>query len=327
MSRQYAAGRVKIYVEADEQAMGRRTAQMVAAELQGAASRGQKPVLWLMAAPSGFPFYRAFRERCRSDRELARLMKGTQFYQFDDYPVGRGDPKFPITFRALLEAHLFEPLQEICGDLEGIRLLELTGGDQDEAIAASYARSLLALLDDEACYVVQVKGIGMDGHWGFHGAETPLDAPAGMIRVPMKGQNIHQQKLDWPQYFKTDADVPRFAYSFSVAAFLKADFIIANVPQAAKIFSVLAAYGNDQVLNEVPSSALKRHPNAVAVLTEKSAEALSELREAQARGGAARLSPAMHRRLQAIWRQPDNPAAERENVAAMDRVLTRLGFL
>lgn len=327
MIRELSAGKVKIYVEPDEAAMGRRTADAVAGELKGAAARGKEPVLWLMAAPSGFAFYKAFIALCRSDRELCALMKGTRFYQFDDYPVGRGDPKFAVTFRALLEERFFSPLQEVCGKLERIQLMELTGRAGDDRVAASYAESLLGLLEDESCFVAQIKGIGMDGHWGFHGSETPLGEAPKIIKVPMKGQNIHQQKLDWPQYFKTDSDVPRHAYSFTVSAFMKADFVIDNVPQGSKIFSVLAAYGNEAVANEVPSSALKEHPNAVAVLTDKSAEILCEYREALSRGGASKISRSMHERLTAIWREPDNPAAQRQNTEAMDKVLKKLGFL
>lgn len=326
MSRELTAGNVKIYVEADDAAMGKRTADMVAGQLERAVAAGKKPVLWLLAAPSGFGFYRAFIGLCRSDRALRGLVKEAQFFQFDDYPVGREDPKFPITFRALLEEHFFTPLQQVCGELPGTHLMELTGGAEDGAVAAAYAQSLLRLLEDPGFFVAQVKGTGMDGHWGFHGAETPLEEAPKIIRIPMKGANIHQQRLDWPQYFRSDADVPRYAYSFTVSAFLKADFIIDNVPQPSKVFSVLAAYGNDKVLNEVPSSALKAHPNAVAVLTEKSAEVLCEYREALSRGGA-KISASMHERLAAIWREPDNPAAERQNTRVMDDVLRKLGLL
>jgi 6-phosphogluconolactonase/glucosamine-6-phosphate isomerase/deaminase len=327
MIKELSAGKVKIHIERDDAAMGKRTAETAAAELKSAVAAGKKPVLWLMAAPSGFAFYTAFTDLCRTDKELAMLMKKTQFFQFDDYPVGRGDPKFPITFRALLETYFFTPLVEICGPLNSIHLMELTGKDGDDKIAAAYGDKLLRLLVDNSYFVLQIKGIGMDGHWGFHGSETPLDETPKIIKVPMKGQNIHQQKLDWPGYFKTDEDIPKYAYSFTVSAFMKADFIIDNVPQGSKIFSVLAAYGDDTVLNEIPSSALKDHPKAVAVLTEKSAEILAEYREALVQTGSPKISRSMHERLSAIWKEPGNPAAERENTETMNRVLRKLGFL
>lgn len=327
MQKEIIAGKVRIIIGKDEAAMGGISAEMMAEALKSAAAAGKKPVLWLMAAPSGFAFYKAFTTLCRTDGELAALMKKTLFFQFDDYPVGRTDPKFPITFRALLETFFFAPLQEVCGRLDTIHLMELKGDGSDDAVASTYAKKLLGLLDDDACFVAELKGIGMDGHWGFHGSETPMDREPGIIKVPMKGQNIHQQKIDWPQYFKTDADVPKTAYSFTVSAFMKADFIIDNVPQASKAYSVLAAYGNDRILNDIPSSALKDHPNATAVLTEKSAEILCEFREAHVQTGSPKISRDMHDRLSLLWKEPGNPDAEKENTGIMDRVLKKLGFI
>ena len=327
MTKELTAGKVKIYVEPDEASMGKRTADMVAAELKKAAAAKKTPVLWLMAAPSGFAFYKAFVELCGKDADLRSLLAKTHFFQFDDYPVSRKDPKFPITFRALLEEFFFRPLEKTAGRLANIHLLELTGEATDDRVTKDYVALLNKFLDDDGFYVIQIKGIGMDGHWGFHGSETPLDRAPGIIKVPMKGQNVHQQKIDWPEYFKTDEDVPKFAYSCTVSLFMKADFIVDNVPQAAKEFSILASYGNELIIDDIPSSALKTHPNAAAVLTAVSARALAEYRDLAAKTGAKKITPEMHARLKALWKEPGRPEVERENVALMDAVLGKLGFL
>jgi glucosamine-6-phosphate deaminase len=327
MRRELEAGKVKILIEKDESAMGQISAELMAKTLKDAARAGKKTVLWLMAAPSGFAFYRAFTGLCKSDGELAGLMRETLFYQFDDYPIGRNDPKFAITFRYLLEKNFFDPLSQICGPCLSVKPLELKGDAGDDEVAAAYAKSMCALLDDPAYFVAELKGIGMDGHWGFHDSGTPLDAQPGIIRVPMKGQNIHQQKLDWPQYFKTEADVPRTAYSFTAAAFMKADYIIDNVPQASKKYSVLAAYGNDIISGEIPSSLLKKHPNAIAILTRDSADILAEFYEASMQTGSRKLSQNMYERLAALWDDPANPAQQKENLLIMDRALEKLGFI
>jgi 6-phosphogluconolactonase/glucosamine-6-phosphate isomerase/deaminase len=297
-----------------------------ACKISEAASAGKDTALWLMAAPSGFAFYKAFIELCRADEVLKRVLRKTRYFQFDDYPVGRKDPRFPITFRHLLETYFFHPLQDLVGKLDGIHLMELEGEERDTEIAEKYSRTVLSTLEDPGTFVVELKGTGMDGHWGFHGSETPLDTPPKIVQVPMNSQNIHQQKLDWPQYFKTDADVPRIAYSFTVSAFLEADFIVDNVPQPTKEFSVLATYGTDQVLNEVPSSALKTHPHAVAVLTEASARALLEYREGIARGNTI-LSEDTLLRLRRLWSTPDRPETEEENIRNMELVLKKLGMI
>ncbi|MDR1625182.1 MAG: hypothetical protein LBT33_01460 [Spirochaetia bacterium] len=327
MCRELEAGKVKILIEKDESAMGQKSAQLMARALKEAAAAGKKTALWLMAAPSGFSFYRAFTGLCRSDGELAAVMRKTLFYQFDDYPIARGDPKFAITFRYLLEKNFLDPLSKICGTALPVQALELKGDGGDKELADAYARGLCAILEDPSYFVAELKGIGMDGHWGFHDSGTPLDAPPGIIMVPMTGQNIHQQRLDWPQYFKTDADVPGAAYSFTAAAFMKADYIIDNVPQASKKYSVLAVYGNDIILGEAPSSLLKKHPNAISVLTTDSADILAEFRDAFVQTGSRKLSRSMHARLAALWDDPANPAQQKKNIGTMDAVLAKLGFI
>jgi 6-phosphogluconolactonase/glucosamine-6-phosphate isomerase/deaminase len=327
MRRELEAGKVKILIEKDESAMGQTSAELMARALKEASRAGKKTVLWLMAAPSGFSFYRAFTGLCKSDGELAEVVRKTLFYQFDDYPISREDPKFAITYRYLLEKNFFDPLAHICGPSLSVEALELKGDEGDGEVAAAYARSMCALLEDPAYFVAEIKGIGMDGHWGCHDSGTPLDAGPGIIKVPMKGQNIHQQRLDWPQYFKTDADVPTAAYSFTAAAFMKADYIIDNVPQASKKYSVLAVYGNDMILGEAPSSLLKKHPNAVSVLTADSADILAEFREAYVQTGSRKLSKSMYARLAALWDDPANPAKQGEYLRVMDGVLEKLGFI
>lgn len=317
------AGNVTVLVVPDEQTMGTETAQRVSDQVTAAVREGFRPVLWLMAAPSAFPFYGAFVEACRRDSSLRETVRDIAFYQFDDYPVGRDDARFPVTFRALLEEHLYRPLEEVCGPLTAIHPLELTGTVKDPEIARDYARELADLLADDSVRVIQVKGIGMDGHWGFHGAETPLHAEPAIIEVPMGPQNIRQQRIDWPELFPTDADVPGTAYSATVSLFMQADCIIDNVPQATKQYAVLACYGTDEVRNEVPSSALKDHRNAVAVLTRAAAEALLRYRSS----GSSTLLPATLERLERLWDDPDNTDQAAANRDTMLTVLRALGMI
>ena len=117
-----------------------------------------------------------------------------------------------------------------------------------------YRDRLLSVLDDPGSVVVQVKGIGMDGHWAFHGSETPIDASADIIRVPMGEANRHQQMIDWPEYFRRIEEIPEHAVTCTVELLLKADVIVDVVPQAEKEYAVLACYGDSTVSPAVPSS-------------------------------------------------------------------------
>jgi 6-phosphogluconolactonase/glucosamine-6-phosphate isomerase/deaminase len=319
-------GAVALYVSANETQMGQRTAAAIAAELKEQAAAGRTPVLWLMAAPSAFPFYQSITALAAADETLREVLRTTHYFQFDDYPIARGTPQFPATFRHLLETRFYGPLAEVCGELPHIHPLELRGVPGDTEIQRQYRDELLALRR-EGAFILQLKGTGMDGHWGFHGAETPLDQEPGMIVVPMSPQNIRQQMNDWPQLFPTAGDVPARAVTFNVPMFLLADRIIDNTPQASKEYAVLAAYGSGDVVPEIPSSALKRHPRAEAHLTAVSARALGEFYAGRKRDPASRLGPATRDRLNALWRDEHDSEAERRNRAQMNRVLARLGMI
>lgn len=322
---EFAAGLTRVRVVDDARSMGAATARFVADAMKAAAARGERPALWLMAAPSAFAFYSAFAELASGDADLAALCRRAIWYQFDDYPIPRGDRRFPATFRHLLETHFFGPLQRACGELGDVRLLEI-GGDDDDRVCEAYARDILQTAQDPSCCLIELKGIGMDGHWGFHGAETPLDAPPGVIAVPMSAANVHQQKRDWPQHFHDDADVPAYARTCTVSLFLEARIVVDNVPQASKAYSVLATYGSERVVRSIPSSAIKVHPDSHAYVTQAAAWALLAYRRAIALDARAKLSQADVEALAALWAS-DNATTTAENVALMRSVLRDLGML
>lgn len=316
-------GTVTVTVTRDEAVMGRLTAEHFVRRLKAQRDAGVPVALWLMAAPSAFAFYREMIRLAESDESLRLILREADYFQFDDYPLGRESPQFPTTFRHLLETCLYRPLAAVCGSLPGVQALELTGAGSDRDVQAAYRDAILRR-KDRGVYLLQLKGIGMDGHWGFHGAETPLDQEPGMINVTMNTQNIRQQMLDWPAYYRTPADVPRTACTFNVPMFLLADEIVDNVPQASKVFSVLATYGTDEILGEVPSSALKRHPCARAYVTAAAAEVLLVYR---GQTPMAVLDAAALERLRSIWRDPSQPESEARNIAWMESVLRKMGLL
>jgi len=148
-----------------------------------------------------------------------------------------------------------------------------------------------------------------------------------MITVPMSGQNIRQQMLDWPQLFPAPENVPQQAVTFNVGMFLQADRIFDNTPQPQKEYALLAAYGTEAVIGEIPSSAVKRHPRAEAWVTRAAARALLEFRAGRRRDPGFSLPAATQRRLEALWRNPALPEMEARNIAQMNAVLDKLGIL
>lgn len=322
----FKCANIEVTVAPDEAVMGRLTADHIVRTLKSKAGAGITTALWLMAAPSAFAFYKELIETAKQDAPLRDILKQTHFFQFDDYPISRQSPKFEATFRRLLEKHLFEPLSAILDELPNLHPLELTGTNADATVQNAYRDTIIGLRD-KGVYFIQLKGIGMDGHWGFHGAETPLEGRPDMITVPMNSQNARQQMLDWPEFFPTLADVPSTACTFNVPMFLLADEVVDNVPQASKAYSVLATYGTEAVINEVPSSAIKKHGQARAYLTKASASALLEFRQARQSDPRAKLGADTLRKLRELWRDPSAPDAENQNVKLMEKVLRKLEMM
>ena len=320
------SGTVKVNIVKNESLMGKMTVDHITKVIKEKYVRDKVMVLWLMAAPSGFPFYQALIERVERDEFLREIIKKTHFFQFDDYPISWKSKKFSVTFRYLLENELFKPLRNLCGELPYIHFLELTGTDKDKEISMAYKEELLDLREKNS-YIIQLKGIGMDGHWGFHGAKTPLDLPPDMIAVSMNKQNIHQQRIDWPKFFPRAEDVPKTAYTFNVNMFLLADEIIDNVPQSTKEYAVLATYGTDDIINEIPSSALKKHHNTQAYITEKAAKALIEFREGRDNNKDYTLSNTTLNRLRNLWKDDTSKQYSKQNIKIMEGILRKLNIV
>jgi len=320
------SGTVKVHIVKKESLMGKMTVDHITKVIKEKYVQDKIIVLWLMAAPSGFPFYQALIERVERDRFLREIIKKTHFFQFDDYPISRNSKKFSVTFRYLLENELFKPLRNLCGELHYIHLLELTGTDKDKEISIAYQEELLNLREKNS-YIIQLKGIGMDGHWGFHGSETPLEMPPAIIAVPMNKQNIQQQRIDWPEFFPRAEDVPKTAYTFNVNMFLLADEIIDNVPQSTKEYAVLATYGTNDIINEIPSSALKKHYNAQAYITEEAAKALIEFRKGRENDKGYKLNNTTLNRLRDLWKDDANQPYSQQNIKIMEEVLKKLNMI
>jgi len=255
------------HVYARPEEMGAASAHALA-DRQIALARRQEAIgFMVMAAPSAFAFYTAYIERARTDATLRDALRKTDFFQFDDYPL---PASHPATFRYLLETHFFSKLRAVA---PGFRVHPLNVDAPDPAAAcADYTRQVLASGPD-----IQLKGVGENGHWGFHEPGVPLDGQPAFIRVALSDENAAQQMRDHPALFRAAADVPAAAYTANVALFLKTrECIEDNVPQASKAFALLAAYATDTIDAAVPSSALKRHANAIVRTTAAAAWALEE---------------------------------------------------
>ncbi|PCJ51864.1 MAG: hypothetical protein COA73_16830 [Candidatus Hydrogenedentota bacterium] len=256
----HAGLRFFIYATADE--MGHASAIQIAREQVQLVEAHGETSLWLMAAPSAFPFYDAYIELVKVSPMLQSALGSTHFFQFDDYPL---PADHPATFRYLLQQHLFGKLSRWIPE-ENIHALNADAQNLEKTCQA-YALDLLTHGPD-----LQLKGMGENGHWGFHEPGVPLDLEPGFMEVDLSDENVAQQMRDHPLLFTDATEVPVKAVSANVALFMETHELIEdNVPQESKGFAFLASYGNEHVNDAVPSSALKQHPNAVVRTTEAAA--------------------------------------------------------
>jgi len=259
---------VAVYESAEE--MGWASAVNLAAKQCRLAEEKDELSFIIMAAPSAFPFYRAYVQLAESSPRLRRAIWKTHFFQFDDYPL---PAHHPASFRFLLLRHFFIPLATFT-DPAKVHLFEADAADPDAA-ARRYEKTIL-----ERGLDLQLMGIGENGHWGFHEPGIPLEGSPRFMRVALTGENVDQQMRDHPHLFRRPEDVPMSAYTASVPLFLTTRHLIeGNVPQPGKALALLAAFGSEAIHESVPAGALKRHPRAVVRTTQAAAWALADYRE------------------------------------------------
>lgn len=263
-------GNAPIFVYADAEQMGLATAINIASHQMHLFQENGGCSIMVMAAPSAFAFYQAYQNLVFSSPSLQKALFETHIFQFDDYAL---PVHHPVSFRFLLMENLLAPIARFC-DSRKIHLFRADARDTEKA-CRDYGEAILKAGPD-----LQIKGVGEDGHWGFHEPGIPLDGEPKFMRVELAEANVAQQMRDHPKLFPTPDRVPRHAYTANVPLFMRTRVLIEdNVPQPSKAFAVLAAYGNDVAKDRVPSSALKNHQNPVIRLTSASAWALLEYRE------------------------------------------------
>ena len=264
------AGKARIFIYENERQMGLASALSIVSEQTRQVEAKGRTSFIIMAAPSAYAFYKAYVGIAHASQAFQKVLRETHFFQFDDYALPL---HHPASFRFLLCNNFFAPLAVYC-DAYKVHLFEGDAPDVDAA-CRKYTELLLEHGPD-----IQLKGIGENGHWGFHEPGLPLDEEPQFMKVDLSEENVVQQLRDHPMIFKSAGEVPRSAFTANVPLFLKTrELIEDNVPQPSKAFAMLAGYGSEAVDKCVPTSALKTHPKAVVRCTRAAAWALLDYRK------------------------------------------------
>lgn len=116
---------------------------------------------------------------------------------------------------------------------------------------------------------VQILGIGANGHIGFNEPGTSFDTRTQ--KVALSQSTIESNT----RFFRSEKNVPRFAYSMGVQSILSAKHIILLAFGKNKSAAIKAAL-NGPITETVPASILQKHNHVTIILDEEAAQLLGE---------------------------------------------------
>ena len=235
------------------EAMGRRAAEDIAAELRGRLAERKGVRMIFAAAPSQQEMLAALVEMPGID-----WTRVTAFHM-DEY-LGLSDEasqRFGLWLRRAIfdklpfwAAHLIEP-----------------GGDP-EGTAREYAARLAEAPIDVVCC-----GIGTNGHLAFNDPPADLGDPLD-VKVVALDAECRQQQVDDGCFARLE-DVPTHALTLTVPRLLASRRIFCCVPGAMKKTAVRRTL-REPISGLVPATALRTHADWTLYLDEDSAAELSE---------------------------------------------------
>lgn len=116
---------------------------------------------------------------------------------------------------------------------------------------------------------LQLLGIGSDGHIAFN-------EPGSSLASRTRMKTLDEQTIkDNARFFKSEAEVPRYAITMGVGTILEAKelLLIANGKKKA---DVCAEFIEGPITSQITASALQLHPKAIVVLDEEAASKLKK---------------------------------------------------
>jgi glucosamine-6-phosphate deaminase len=243
-------GRLEVDVHPDRPAMGRASAQLVAARLRDTVAADGRAAVIFASAPSQNEFLAGLRGdgSIPWDRIAA--------FHLDEYVGVGGD--HPASFSRFLRDRLFDHVP-----VRAFHALDGKASDPGRE-CARYA----ALLRGERP-TLAILGIGENGHLAFIDPPECDFADPSDVRVVTLDETCRNQQVH-DGSFATIDDVPRTALSLTIPFLLRVPEAVAVVPGPAKRAAVQAAL-DGPLARSCPASILRRHPHARLFLDEASA--------------------------------------------------------
>ncbi|WP_297717245.1 glucosamine-6-phosphate deaminase [Intestinimonas sp.] len=246
---------MRIYQEADYDAMSRRTAAVIAAEVI------RKPDCVLGLATGSTPVG-AYRQLAAWNREGLLSFRAVTSVNLDEYK-GLG-PDHDQSYRYFMEHNLFAHV-----DIDQTRTHVPDGLAADpEAECRRYD----ALVEGLGGADLQLLGLGHNGHIGFNEPGECFVRETHVVDLTERTIEANAR------FFASRDEVPRQALTMGIGCIMSARRVLVAVSGADKAEAVRRAF-TGPITPAVPASILQLHPDVVLV---GDAAALSGLREAGA---------------------------------------------
>ena len=244
---------MRIYREADYDAMSRRTAAIIAAEVV------RKPDCVLGLATGSTPVG-AYRQLAAWNREGLLSFRSVTSVNLDEYK-GLG-PDHDQSYRYFMDHNLFDHVN--------IRRDRTHVPDGLAADPEAECRRYDALVASLGGTDLQLLGLGHNGHIGFN-------EPGGVFVKETHVVDLTERTIEAnARFFVNRDEVPRQALTMGIGAIMAAKRVLVAVSGADKAEAVRRAFAGP-ITPAVPASILQLHPDVVLV---GDAAALSGLGEA-----------------------------------------------
>ncbi len=246
---------MRIYCEKDYDAMSRRAAAIIAAQVVA------KPECVLGLATGSTPVG-AYKQLVQWHKQGDLSFAGVRSVNLDEY-VGLA-PDHDQSYRYFMQANLFDHV-----DIGSDNTHVPSGLAADPAAEClRYERTVAGLGYAD----LQLLGLGRNGHIGFN-------EPCGHFPVQTHLVDLTESTIQAnARFFASADDVPRQALTMGIGTIMRARKILVVASGADKANAVRKAFAGP-VTPEVPASILQLHPDVTLVADES---ALSELREGKA---------------------------------------------
>lgn len=241
---------MRIERTADYEAMSRRAAELIAAEV----ARRPDCVLGLATGSTPIGAYEALAARTRRGELSFREVRTVNLDEYKGLP-----PTHPQSYRHFMEEHLFSQV-----DIDPANTHIPDGLAPDPAAECARYDALLETLGHAD---LQLLGLGRNGHIGFNEPGDCFEKNTHVVDLDASTIAANARFFDCPE------DVPRQAITMGVGGILAARRVLLLVSGPEKAEALYQAV-RGPVTPRCPASVLQRHPDVIIIADEAALEKL-----------------------------------------------------